>query len=75
MKILFLTNYLDKKDGYGRYSFDLIEEIKNSGHRVLALTSAKSDQKEIEECLILKASAEYLVNLQNCFLSALKIKK
>ncbi len=75
MKILFLTIHLDKKDGYGRYSFDLIKEIKNSGHNVLALTSLKSEQNEIEECPILLESSAYLANVFNSFFIAAKINK
>lgn len=75
MKILFFTNHLNKKDGYGRYGFDIAKEIRNSGHEVLVLTSMKSDNREIEEYPVLKAPAEYLANPLNSFLSAVKIKK
>ena len=39
MKICFLTHDLNIKDGGGRFSFDLVSNLRNSGYEVLVLTN------------------------------------
>lgn len=65
MKICYLTNNLDPKNGWGRYASDLIYGVKNSGHEVLIL---KEQDDGLEGIPILKRGL-------GIFSSALKIKK
>ncbi len=37
MKICYLTNNIDPKNGWGRYASDLILNVKKMGHEVVIL--------------------------------------
>lgn len=65
MKICYLTNNLDPKNGWGRYASDLIYGVKNSGHEVVIL---KEENDGFEGIPILKRGL-------GIFSSALKIRK
>lgn len=72
MKILFLTNNLEGKDGWSRYSFDLINNVKNQGHEVLCFVHDKSDKKIFQKAA-LREPLKYLANPIHSFLTAKKI--
>lgn len=75
MKILFLTNNLRGVDGRSKVSLDYALELKKMGHNIICLTCEKSNQKEIEEFILLKSPLKYLANPIMSFLSALKIRR
>ena len=65
MKIAYLTNNLDPKNGWGRYASDLIYGVKNAGHEVVIL---KEEDDGLEGMPILKRGL-------GVFSSALRIRK
>ena len=65
MKIAYLTNNINPKNGWGRYASDLIYGIKNSGHEVLIL---KEENDGFEGVPVLKRGL-------GVFSSALRIRK
>lgn len=75
MKILYITNNLRGKDGWSKYSKDLVKEAKNSGCDVLCLTNKRSDLENAKEIVLLKNPLKYLANPIRCFLDSLKISK
>ncbi|NCF75235.1 MAG: hypothetical protein GWO87_01975 [Xanthomonadaceae bacterium] len=47
MKILYITNNLNGKDGWSRYSRDLAQEMDSMGNNILYLVNKKSDFKNM----------------------------
>src|SRR3990167_5557147 len=64
MKIAYLTNNIDPKNGWGRYASDLIYGTKNSGHEVVIL---KEQDDGFDGFHVLKKGI-------GIFYSALKVK-
>lgn len=65
MKITYLTNNMDPKNGWGRYASDLISGVKGAGHDVIIL---KEEDDGKDGTAILKRGP-------GMFVSAIKIKK
>lgn len=65
MKICYLTNNLNPKNGWGRYASDLIYGVKNAGHDIIIL---KEEDDGFEGIPVLSRGS-------GIFISALKIKK
>ena len=62
MKIVFLTNNLDIKNGGGRFSRDLITRIKKENIEVKILTTVASDYKE-EEVIVYNSKLKLFISL------------
>ena len=65
LKICYLTNNIDQKNGWGRYAHDLISGVRAAGHEAVVL-------KEIDDGL---EGAVVLKRGPGMFLSAIKIRK
>ena len=54
MKILIITNFLGEKSGWGRYSSELVDEMRKRGFEVSILCFRKNDVcKDIKQYDIL----------------------
>ena len=65
MKIVYLTNNINPKNGWGRYASELIYSVKNAGHEFVIL---KEEDDGFEGIPILKRGLGVIF-------SALRIKK
>ncbi len=75
MKILFVTNNFYCQDGWSRYSRDLIVQLDNSGHEVVAIVSKVHKGFDFEQVPILEDPIKYLGNLVRICFTAWKIQK
>ncbi len=80
MRILFLTNNLIGKDGWSRYSFNLINNLQNQqGFEIICLTSSVSNHKfkpkKVKEIQLLEEPLRYLANPLLLFHTALRINR
>jgi glycosyltransferase involved in cell wall biosynthesis len=75
MKILYITNDLYCTNGWSRYSVDLINEVKKSGHEVLCVVNKTSTQHDISEKLLLSSELDYINNPVKNFIDSVKIRQ
>lgn len=73
MKILFFTNNLFGKDGWSRYSLDIITTLKSGGIDVVCLVSKKTSL-DIKQYEIMRDPLKYLVNPLNILRDFKKVK-
>lgn len=74
MKILFITNNLSGKDGWSRYSKDLVEGIKELNEIPICLVAKKSESK-IKQYLVLEEPQKYLFNPFKSWKAAQEVNK
>lgn len=75
MKILFFTNNLLGKDGWSRYSLDIIGTLQRIGVEAVCLVNKKDDSIDLKQYEILRKPLKYFNNPINIILDFLKIKR
>jgi glycosyltransferase involved in cell wall biosynthesis len=75
MKILFFTNNLFGKDGWSRYSLDLVSSLKKLNLDIVCLVSEKNNDIEIKQYQILRKPLQYFTFPIRIFFDLPKIKK
>lgn len=75
MKVLFFTNNLFGKDGWSRYSLDIINSLQKIGIGVICLVNKKNNLVNFRQYEILRQPLKYFVNPFNLISDFLKIKK
>lgn len=75
MKVLFFTNNLFGKDGWSRYSLDLIKVLKKEKIKVSCLLSSSNPEIKVKQYPLLRAPLHYLKFPGLIFLDFFKITK
>ena len=76
MKVLYFTNNLFSKDGWSKYSLDLMTYfVKNKDEVICLVTKKNEDYNSIKQYNILKEPLKYLNNPLNIFVVIKKIRK
>lgn len=75
MKICILTNELSTKNGWGRYSVDLIENLKNSADLTIIIAKDGKNETDLKTIKILPPALAYKQNYFLSFWYAWRLRK
>lgn len=74
MKIVFFTTNLFGKDGWSRYSLELLREFKKNGGEAICLVNQVNEKEDIQQFPLLRPPLKYYTNPLRLFFDFQKIR-